>query len=181
VVPLRGVFAPQDAWVVTGDLFRRDSDGDHWRVDAVAEVIRTDRGPVFTTPIRAVLGELPAVDLVVAYGVSPERGAGAAGPEAPELAAAALTLQPGHELTGRDLGGALSVLDPDQRPVVVHVVDAIPLTTWYRPITAPLRRAGIPRPRAGVRAFYLDASGRSYRPLTEAAYRRLTGPARDRS
>jgi len=29
VVPLRGVFAPDDAWLVTGDLFRRDADGDH--------------------------------------------------------------------------------------------------------------------------------------------------------
>ena len=31
VVPLRGVFAPGDAWLVTGDLFRRDADGDYWR------------------------------------------------------------------------------------------------------------------------------------------------------
>src|SRR5205085_4671441 len=28
VVPLRGVFASEDAWLATGDLFRRDADGD---------------------------------------------------------------------------------------------------------------------------------------------------------
>ena len=29
-VPLRGVFKPDDAWIATGDLFRRDGDGDLW-------------------------------------------------------------------------------------------------------------------------------------------------------
>ncbi len=167
VVPLRGVFAAQDAWVATGDLFRRDADGDYWRVDAVAEVIHSERGAVYTSPIRDVLGDLPAVDLVVAYGVR--------APASPaETAVAAVTLRPGHELTARDLGRALGRLEPDQRPVVVHVADSIPLTTWYRPITGPLRRAGIPRSAPGGRAWYLDASGRTYRPLTEAADRRLT-------
>jgi putative long chain acyl-CoA synthase len=168
VVPLRGVFSPQDAWVATGDLFRRDADGDFWRVDAVAEVIRTEGGAVFTSPIRDALGDLPAVDLVVAYGASP-RDSGA------ELAVAAVTLRPGRELGARDLARALSALESGQRPTVVDVVDAIPLTTWYRPITGPLRQAGIPRPRHDRPAWYLDASGRSYRPLTLAAYRRLTG------
>ena len=32
---LRGVFEPGDAWLETGDLFRRDSDGDYWLVDHV--------------------------------------------------------------------------------------------------------------------------------------------------
>lgn len=171
VVPLRGVFARGDAWVATGDLFRRDADGDFWRADAVAEVIRSDRGPIFTSPIRDALGDVPAVDLVVAYGVRANQTAG-------ELAVAAVTLQPGHELTPRDLSRALGQLEPDLRPAIVQVVGAIPLTTWYRPITGPLRHAGVPRPEAGGRAWYLDASGRSYRPLTETAYRRLVRLAR---
>ena len=52
VVPLRGVFAPEDAWVVTGDLFKRDADGDYWRVSGVTEVIQTRGGPVFPGPVR---------------------------------------------------------------------------------------------------------------------------------
>src|SRR5437763_4742698 len=66
-VPLRGVFARDDAWLQTGDLFRRDSDGDFWRLDAMADAIHSAEGPVFAGPIRDALGDLPAVDLAVAY------------------------------------------------------------------------------------------------------------------
>ena len=56
---------------------------------------------------------------------------------------------------------------------IVHVVESIPVTTWFRPVTAPLREAGIPEPGDGVQAWYLDASGETYRPLTETAHKRL--------
>jgi putative long chain acyl-CoA synthase len=167
-VPLGGVFSAGDRWLMTGDLFRRDGDGDHWRVDNLGEVIRTAGGPVFSGPIRDALGDLPAVDLAVAYGVSP-------GSSDCELAVAAVTLRAGRSLTARDLRGALGGLDPGQRPAIVHVVKRIPVTTWYRPVTAPLRAAGIPRPGEGVQAFYLAADGESYRPLSAAAHRRLAG------
>jgi putative long chain acyl-CoA synthase len=64
-----------------------------------------------------------------------------------------------------------------QWPAIVRVVDQIPVTTWFRPITGPLREAGIPKPRAGTQAWYLDASGDTYRSLTGAAHRRFVGQA----
>jgi putative long chain acyl-CoA synthase len=166
ITPLRSLFAADDAWVVTGDLFRRDADGDYWRVDGVGDVIRTADGPVFSTPIRDALGDLDAVDLALAYGVAPERGG-------PELAVAALTLRPGARINPRELGHALSALPPEGRPAVVHVVQDIPLTTWSRPRAEKLREAGIPEPGEGVQAWYLDAGGERYRPLSAAARRRL--------
>ncbi len=170
VVPLRGVFGPEDAWVATGDLFRRDADGDYWRLDGVGEVIRSAQGPVFTTPIKDALGNLPAVDLVVAYGVRPP-GAQS------ELAVAALTLRAGHDLRARDLSNAVAPLEREQRPLLVRVVDQIPVTTWFRPLTGPLRADEIPEPHEHPKAWYLDASGEQYRPLTAAARRRLVGSA----
>ena len=62
---------------------------------------------------------------------------------------------------------------PEERPAIVHVVDELPVTTWYRPMTRPLRQAGIPEPTEGTQIWYLDASGEQYRPLTAAARRRL--------
>ena len=85
---LRGVFSREDAWLATGDLFRRDADGDYWRLDNVRELIHTAGGPVFTAPIRDALGTLPAVDLAVAYGVPRGRGEH-------ELALAAVTVRDG--------------------------------------------------------------------------------------
>ncbi len=171
ITPLRSLFAADDAWVATGDLFRRDADGDYWRVDGVGDVIRTADGPVFSAPIRDALADIEAVDLALAYGVVPE------GAER-EIPVAAVTLRGDDVVRPRDLGRAFSGLEAEERPTLVHVVDRIPLTTWFRPRTETLRKAGIPEPGEGVQAWYLDASGQTYRPLTAAARRRLVGGAK---
>jgi putative long chain acyl-CoA synthase len=162
--PLRGVFAKEDSWVSTRDIFRQDDDGDYWRLDGAADVIRTAQGAAYTTPIREALGELAAVDLAVAYGIRLGDGGG-------QLAVAAVTLRGDRTLDARTLTHALRVLAADERPAVVHVIDELPVTTWFRPLTGPLRDVGLPS--AGSRAFYLDAGGERYRPLSAAARRRL--------
>jgi putative long chain acyl-CoA synthase len=165
--PLRGLFARGDAWIPTRDLFRRDEDGDYWRVDNLTDVIFSAAGPVFRGPIRDALGSLPGVDLAVAYGVLPS------GAEH-EVAVAAVTLVAGAELHQRDLVAALSSLPLEQRPSFVHVVPEIPVTTWFRPVTASLRKAGVPKPGRKTKAWYLDVNSGAYKPLTEAAQRRLS-------
>jgi putative long chain acyl-CoA synthase len=50
--PLRGVFSRDDAWIATGDRFRRDADGDLWLAGAGRQ-------------IEDALGALDAVDLAV--------------------------------------------------------------------------------------------------------------------
>jgi putative long chain acyl-CoA synthase len=154
-VPLRGVFARDDAWLQTGDLFRRDSDGDFWRIDAVADVIHTADGPVFAGPVGDALGDLPAVDLAVAYGVKPPGSAR-------DVAIAAVTLRADQELSGSEIDAALDVVPDGARPAIVHVVDRIPVTTWFRPITGPLRAAGMPQP--GARVWMRDPEAGEYRP-----------------
>ncbi len=165
-VPLRGVFAREDAWLQTGDLFRRDSDGDFWRIDNVADVIHTSDGPVFAGPIRDALGDLPGVDLAVAYGVrAPASGH--------ELAIAAVTLRADQGLDGSDIAAALEALPKTVRPDIVHVVERIPVTTWFRPITGPLRAAGIPEPGPGV--WSLDPETGDYRPAEPAVTAAVSG------
>ena len=166
LTPMRGVFSRDDAWLSTGDLFRRDADGDFWRLDNVHDVIHTAGGAVFAAPIRDALGDLAAIDLAVAYGLR-------ARPDAAELAVAAVTLRTGHELGPEMISRAVAELEPGARPTVVHVIDEMPVTTWFRPLTGPLRHAGLPAAGSGS-AWYLDRGGRRYRPLTEAARRRLS-------
>jgi putative long chain acyl-CoA synthase len=166
---LRGVFERGDAWLSTGDLFRQDHDGDFWLIGDARTLIRTAGGPVCALPISEALSELDAVDLAIAYGVRP-RGAAA------EIAVAAVTQRVPRQLTSQDVAQALRPLAPHERPQVVHVVRDIPLTTWYRPLAAPLRERGLPR--ASRRAWVRDGDG--YRQLTSADRALLTGRGGDR-
>jgi putative long chain acyl-CoA synthase len=114
-------------------------------------------------PIRDALGEIPAVDLAVSYGIP-------AGDGGIEIAAAAVTLRENGELDAGDLQSCLGALGSG-RPSLVRVVDEIPVTTWYRPLTGPLRAEGVPP--ADRRTWYLDPLKDAYRPLTEAARGKL--------
>ncbi|AEF39966.1 AMP-binding protein [Hoyosella subflava] len=171
---MRGVFRAGDAWIATDHLFRRDDSGDYWMVDNRNSVIRTERGVVFALPIEDALAEIDALDLAVVYGVP-------AGKRTLVIAALSLRLwmpegasqkaevKPGH------LNNALSILPEGQRPDIVHVVDEIPLTTWYRPKTRALAADGVPA--AGVNCWYYDPDNHQYRRLTEAARKRVMADA----
>lgn len=169
--PLRGVFRRGDAWLATGDLFRRDADGDHWLVDHVPALIRTERGLVAATPISDALYDIPAVDLAVTYAVRSAK-------DGCDLAVAAVSVRAGYELSAADVEDALGVLPVDQRPSVVRVVDEMPVTTWFRPTAAPLRAEGVPKPAAAgePKRVWVRETGRStYRAITAASRKRLVG------
>ena len=150
--PLRGVFRPDDAWVATGDLFRRDGDGDYWLLDTITTLIRTKDGPLAPTPVRDALWSIPAVDIAVCFGVPDPDGTDA-------LVIGAIALRKGKKILIEDLNDALSALPDKARPHFVRVVDEIPVTTWYRPITAPLRALGVPAGKRGETAYRLDDAG----------------------
>jgi putative long chain acyl-CoA synthase len=164
---LRGVFEAGDAWLETGDLFRRDIDGDFWLVDHVPALVRSPDGIVAAGPIQDALADLDGVALTVAYGI----------PLTGELAlpAAAVTLREGAELAPADLDRVLARLGAPGRPLLVRVVAEIPVTTWYRPRTAPLRHDGLPAPTRPASAWYWNEERAGYRALTRAARDRLAG------
>lgn len=136
--PLRGVFEPGDAWIGTGDLLRRDADGDYWLVDHVADVIRGRDEAIPTIPIEeALTTALDFVDLAAVYGVARPGGDG-------EIPVAAITLRPGRTLDARALRrGVEERLPASQRPVVIRVLSALPMTSGYRIRKRPLRAAGL--------------------------------------
>ncbi|UTI63543.1 AMP-binding protein [Paraconexibacter antarcticus] len=162
---LRGVFKRDDAWLATGDLFRRDVDGDYWLVDPVGSLIHTSRGAVPSAPIRDALGRLDAVDLAVCYGVP--------GPGGKAVAVAAVTLREGQELTAAKVTEALSRLEPRRRPSLVRVVAELPVTTWFRPLSGQLRAEGIPTVGQDLPVWVFDEERAAYRKLTLAARKKL--------
>ncbi|MEO2169148.1 MAG: AMP-binding protein, partial [bacterium] len=136
--PLRGVFAPGDAWLDTGDLVRCDNDGDFWLLDHRRDVIQTDEGGVATIPVEDTLAtELSFIDLAAVFGVQLD------GKEAASVVAA-ITLRPGEDF---DLGAFVHVVHTRllsrDRPRFVRVLDELPLTSGHRIRKRALREAGL--------------------------------------
>ena len=65
----------------------------------------------------------------------------------------------------------------DERPLVVRIIDRIPMTPGYRPLKGPLRREGIDPARIAGRALCLDPDTGTYHPLDQGRYRRMIGQA----
>jgi putative long chain acyl-CoA synthase len=164
VSPLRGVFEVGDAWLPTGDLCRRDNDGDIWLVDHVTGIVRTAGGPVPTVPVEDALMAIPAVDLAAVYGLSSAEGDH-------ELLIGAVTLREGHRLTVDSIAAAAATLDPASRPNVVRVVDRLDRTTWFRILKAPLRAEGLVTSTSRRPVWYRDTATGAWAKLTAAARR----------
>jgi putative long chain acyl-CoA synthase len=151
-VSMRSVFTEADTWITTDHLFRRDGDGDYWFVDNRNTVIQSVRGPVFCQPICDALGDITVIDLAVVYPVATDTH---------DVAVAAVALSKDGVLTAASLTTALCGLPRDQRPAIVHIVDRIPLTPSYRPLSTALREAGPPAP--GETTWYHDLTDGHYR------------------
>ena len=162
---LRGVFAPGDRWEVSGQLFVRDVDNDLWLVSALDRVIRSADGPMFGPPVEHHLSQVAGVDQVAAYAV---------GRPGTQVMVAALTLRPGaspDSLTATSLRMGLGEMPAFLRPHLIVVVDEIPLSSSYRPLTAALGARGLPEPdspKSPGKVWFRDEVGR-YRRYTSSA------------
>ncbi|MFO0686601.1 MAG: alpha/beta fold hydrolase [Sandaracinus sp.] len=157
---LRGVFDPGDAWFVTGDLMRRDEEGDYWLVDRLSDVVRTEQGPIPTLAVEDALETCRNVRTAVAYGVSP--GAGR-----PVLCATVLT-RDGTLDPAALTEDVVSRLPAAKRPRFVRVARAIPLTDGYRPKKAALKEQGT-TVAAGEQLFTYDERAERYMISTQTA------------
>lgn len=161
---VRDVFAVGDRWFVTGDLMRRDADGDYWYHDRAADLVRTAAGTASSFEVEDALYTVPEVRLAAAYGV-PVPGADHA------MMCAAVVLRPGTGLDCVVLMRAVEASLPRHAwPRFVRVVSELPLTAGHRPVKAPLRAAGV---HAGARdTFRYDAERHQYVALDELGYQR---------
>ncbi len=160
----RDVFATGDSWFVTGDLLRRDPDGDYWFVGRGIDTIPTAAGPAYPFGIEDALYQIPGVALAVAYGVTLPGSRD-------QVPVAAVVLRPGIAL---DRAATLRILEASLPrhawPRFIRRVGHIPMTPGYRPLARELAAEGLPRAEAG--ALRYDAERHAYLPLDDDGYRR---------
>lgn len=160
---LRGVFEVGDAWFVTGDLLRRDGDGDYWFVDRLSDVVRSASGPIPTIAIEDALDHLPSIQRAAAYPL--ERSGGQV------LCATIVTRGRDLDAIGHEIVGALPAA---RRPRVVRVVDELPLTDGYRTMKTALREEGV---APSERGLAYDPAREQYVLLDSASLERALGAA----
>ncbi len=131
---LRGVFDPGDAWFVTGDLVRRDEDGDHWLVDRVSDVVRSEQGPIPTLAVEDALETCRNVRIAVCYALPAANGK--------QMLTATVIAKGGAIDPSAFTEDVISRLPVAKRPRLVRVVKTIPLTDGYRPRKGALKEQG---------------------------------------
>jgi putative long chain acyl-CoA synthase len=170
-------FAPGDRWFVTGDLFRVDTEGDYWFVDRQHHMIATRHGAVASARIEDALYDVPGIALCAVVGRPDPADAGdvdlaaAAPPSAdapPQIAVAAVQLQPGAVLDLDALSRAVAGLPEYARPHRLRVIDALAMTDGYRPIKEALDRLDL---ADGPATYAWDARSQRYQPTAQPAAR----------
>lgn len=152
-VPLRSVFEADDSWRSTGDLFRRDEQGDLWLVQSVVALIDTESGVVAPSEVSRALSTLPAIDLCVTYGVEQD---------GTTVLVSAVTTRKGVRTSGADLDKVLKRLPESHHPDYIQSVPSIPVTTWHRPLPADLAKAGVPKPNRSRKVWKRESETGCY-------------------
>ncbi|PCJ38386.1 MAG: hypothetical protein COA75_01090 [Cellvibrionales bacterium] len=168
------VFEKGDCWQVSGDLFTLDSDGDYHFVDRASNFILTKEDAIPTSPIETAISTLSDVSVAAAYGVAID------GCDY-QVPVAAIVLKTKGKLTASDLTSVSEPLDVKRRPLVVMVMDHLPMTPSYQVQKQILAEAGFPQSalKRG-RAFWFNEKKGKYESLTTTSLaqliRSLSGP-----
>ncbi len=146
---LRGVFSQPDCWYSTGNLLKRDIDGDFWFLARIADLVRTPVGRVACIPIEDALYETGLVSLAAAYGEG-------ASDDAYEELVASIVLRDAAQLSANDLDRAFGEASEGERPTTVHVVSELPMSDGFRPKKALLKNS---EPRGLIATYRLVDGG----------------------
>lgn len=143
----RNVFGPNETWYSTGDLVRRDADGDYWYVDRISHLIRGPHGWVSPREIEDALYGVAGVELAVVYGVGratlAEPLVELAGSVGADVVVAALVVREPEQFEITTIAARVAELRPEQRPSFVRLRREVGLTDGFRPLKTPLVRDGV--------------------------------------
>ncbi|MBC5767048.1 AMP-binding protein [Ramlibacter albus] len=139
----------RNGWFHTGELFRRDAQGDYFFIDRKKDALRRRGENVSSAEVEREILAHPAVLEAAVVGVPSEFGE--------DDVMAVVALRPGSSLQPQDL---IAFVAPRMAhfmvPRYVRVVDALPRTETHKVQKYPLRKEGVTpdtwdRERAGIR------------------------------
>lgn len=166
---LRNVFEPNDAWMRSGDLMRRDSRGFFYFVDRVGDSFRWKGENVATAEVAEAIAAYPGVQDVTVYGVEIPGRDGRAG-------MAAVVAGDGFDVEGLYpyLKARLPVY---ARPLFLRVSQRLEVTETFKYRKRELAGEGFD-PRSAADPVFFASSDRSiYIALDLALYEKIVGGA----
>lgn len=153
---LRDVFSAGDSWFISGDLFRRDEDGDYWHLGRVGDTFRWKGENVSAQLVEEVLDGWPASAGAAVYGVEVPGYDGRAG-------MAALQLMEGAGFEPEGLFQRVEEHLPDgARPRFVRLVDRFEINEAHEVNKALLKKDGIDLGAIADPVYAYDAPDKTY-------------------
>jgi fatty-acyl-CoA synthase len=150
---LRDVFAPGDAWMRTGDLMRRDTEGFYYFVDRIGDTFRWKGENVATSEVAAALLAAPGVREALVYGVTVPNTDGKAG-------MAALVIEGAPNLAG--IARALSALPRYARPLFLRLRAELEATATFKLQRRALAEQGFDPAHVGDPLYLYDTELEAY-------------------
>jgi fatty-acyl-CoA synthase len=165
---LRGVFAPGDAYLRSGDLMRIDGDGFYHFVDRIGDTFRWKGENVATLEIAATLRGCPGVVDAAVYGVAVPGADGRA-------AMALLTVAGELDLVALALG--VRALPTYARPLFLRVTREPEFTSTFKHRKRHLAEQGFDPDRIAEPLYLFDRTRDSYVALDRETFERIGGGA----
>lgn len=162
-------FGNGERWFNTGDMLRRDADGDYWFVDRLGDTYRWKGENVSTEEVATVVQMLEGVEVAAVYGVKLPGREGRAG-------MAAIQLREGAIFDGEAFGTIVTDnLFPAARPRFIRIVAELPLTSTLKLVKHKLQQEGADPRQIDDVLFVYDEPSRSYYPLHVENYEHYIG------
>ena len=165
---LRDVFEPGDCWFASGDMLRRDADGDFWFEDRVGDTYRYKGENVSTEEVSRVISRAPCIGLAAVYGVKLDDHEGRVGTAAVEVAH-------GHAFTPKEIFDIVETgLAPAARPRFIRVVQELETTASFKVIKHQLQNEGINPQQVSDDLYWYDSQARTYSPFGAKEFASVT-------
>jgi acyl-CoA synthetase (AMP-forming)/AMP-acid ligase II len=161
---LRDVFEKGDAWFNTGDVLRKDEDGDYWFIDRVGDTFRWKGENVSTEQVSQVIQTMPSIDFCSVYGVELEGHEGKAGMAAIQLKdGATFDTELASKLVNENLF-------PAARPLFIRVVEHLPVTNTLKLTKVQLEKEGANPRNISDALYFYNQDAEQYEPLGPDEY-----------